>query len=125
MKDIIQEVRALQTEIMRLKSKDKARPMIADVPMSGSYIVPDIGINQTLIATVTSELRDWPQMSASAYVISTGEQIDPPFTYRITENGLSTVNRFALSTGRAIGGQIRLDWYVLSQTGKSVSFEVR
>lgn len=125
MNDIVDEMQALKNELMRMKSKDKARPMIADVPMSGSYRVPGLGDGQAIIVTVRSELRDWPQFSVDAYDLQHSQKIDPPPIYRITVNRLSDVNKFAIAIGRVLANTIRLDWVVLSQSGQSVSFEVR
>lgn len=125
MKDIINEIRILQSELMRLKSRDKARPMIADRPISGSYIIPKMEDGQSIIVTVESELRDWPQLDIDVYDTRNNERTTPPIKYRVTEDGLSATNRFALRVGRAPAGIYRIDWVILSQTGKTVTFEVK
>lgn len=122
--DLIVETAGLLRELNRIKARDKAKPRVGNYPVSGSYMIPDMTDDQSILVTVTSSRPDWPFLTAKAYDTSSSQYINDPTLYKQTNSGLSTTTLFWIPLGRVTGGRIRLEWTIIAQSPSTVELEV-
>lgn len=122
--DLIIETAGLMRELNRMKAKDRAKPRVENHPVSGSYMIPTMTANQSILVTVTSTRPDWPFFSAKAYDTVASEYINDPTSYKQTNEGVSTTTLFWIPLGAVVGNQIRLEWTVIAQSPSTVELKV-
>lgn len=122
--DLVHETAGLMRELGRMKARDKARPKVDNYPVSGTYLIPGMSVNQSVKLTVTSSGLDWPFVGLRIYDLTASTYIDNPAYYKQTTNGLSRINVFWVPLGTVRANTLRLEWTIMAQSPSTVTVGV-